>query len=97
MSYAAIPPSRRHRQPAEPGVESVWKPKGYHPLSPDDQLAFDAIQEFAAISAELLEKLSAGAGKKKDGQAYKWVIEGKRDIQKGLMCLRRAVENPEGF
>lgn len=27
----------------------------------------------------------------------RWLNEGRTDLQKGLMCIRRAIEKPQGF
>ena len=66
--------------------------KGYRQLTPDDQDKINEIKRYGSELGELIDWLA-----KQPGIDIRWLSIAKTDLQKGFMCLVRAVAKPEGF
>ena len=68
------------------------KIKGYRDLSQSEIDLVNEAKELAVKVGELCDKIYMNVDSDK-----KWAIVGKTDLQKGFMCIIRAIAKPETF
>lgn len=82
------------------------KIKGYRELSQEEIDLMNEIKEMGPQLQALINKVNQVNSATDDedfmelvnrSQAMRWAAEAKTDLQKGLMCLTRAVAKPEFF
>lgn len=82
------------------------KIKGYRELNQDEIDLMNEIKEAGIRIGALVDKVNRINSATDDedfaelvtrSQAMRWTAEAKADLQKGLMCLTRAVAKPEFF